>query len=294
MEKVEMANKVAVESGHRLLSLLENEVVSRNLTAETNESVYKFKKVVSLLDSNRFAVAKARRMKTLTIPNLPKRLFLETYPNPNPNPNPLTNNKRPLQLLPATYYPQNQFIDTRLSIRPPCDRTAEPNELQRMHFHHQQEKMKYDADMCSWGEGPSTVSSIVSSLSLEGSVNNQSGQNESGSAGKCHCSKKRKVRVKRTIKVPAISNKMADIPTDEFAWRKYGQKPIKGSPHPRAYYKCSTVRGCPARKHVERCAEEPSMMLVSYEGEHVHPRFITIEALPIMGHQPGINEQFKH
>ena len=43
----------------------------------------------------------------------------------------------------------------------------------------------------------------------------------------------RKLRVKRSIKVPAISNKVADIPPDEYSWRKYGQKPIKGSPHPR-------------------------------------------------------------
>eukprot|EP00252_Welwitschia_mirabilis_P011739 TRINITY_DN2613_c0_g1_i1.p1 TRINITY_DN2613_c0_g1~~TRINITY_DN2613_c0_g1_i1.p1 ORF type:complete len:326 (+),score=59.62 TRINITY_DN2613_c0_g1_i1:254-1231(+) len=96
-----------------------------------------------------------------------------------------------------------------------------------------------------------------------------------GSLGKCHCSKRRKNRVKRIIRVPAISVKMADIPPDDYSWRKYGQKPIKGSPHPRGYYKCSSVRGCPARKHVERAVDDSSMLIVTYEGEHNHTRSVS-------------------
>lgn len=90
------------------------------------------------------------------------------------------------------------------------------------------------------------------------------------SSGRCHCSKKRKSRIKRVTRVPAISSKMADIPPDDYSWRKYGQKPIKGSPHPRGYYKCSSVRGCPARKHVERALDDPMMLIVTYEGDHNH------------------------
>ncbi|KAI4335331.1 hypothetical protein L6164_013986 [Bauhinia variegata] len=92
------------------------------------------------------------------------------------------------------------------------------------------------------------------------------------SSSHCHCSKRRKSRVKRAIRVPATSSKIADIPPDEYSWRKYGQKPIKGSPYPRGYYKCSTVRGCPARKHVERAQDDPKMLIVTYEGEHRHPQ----------------------
>ncbi|MBA0703301.1 hypothetical protein Golax_015631 [Gossypium laxum] len=112
-------------------------------------------------------------------------------------------------------------------------------------------------------------------------------ENVSGS-GKCHCSKRRKNRVKKVIRVPAISSKIADIPADEYSWRKYGQKPIKGSPYPRGYYKCSTVRGCPARKHVERATDDPSMLIVTYEGEHRHSEGAAQENMA-----PGVGLVFK-
>uniref|UniRef100_A0A2P2M7D8 WRKY transcription factor 15 family protein n=1 Tax=Rhizophora mucronata TaxID=61149 RepID=A0A2P2M7D8_RHIMU len=124
------------------------------------------------------------------------------------------------------------------------------------------------SQVSSAGKPPLSSSSVKRKCSSE----NLGGSAKcGGSSGRCHCSKKtRKLRSKRVVRVPAISLKMADIPPDDYSWRKYGQKPIKGSPHPRGYYKCSSVRGCPARKHVERALDDPSMLIVTYEGEHNH------------------------
>ncbi|KAL6845611.1 hypothetical protein ACP4OV_025106 [Aristida adscensionis] len=61
-----------------------------------------------------------------------------------------------------------------------------------------------------------------------------------------------------------------NTPTDSWAWRKYGQKPIKGSPFPRAYYRCSSSKGCPARKQVERSQADPDKVIVTYSFEHNH------------------------
>ncbi|CAI0546452.1 unnamed protein product [Linum tenue] len=63
-----------------------------------------------------------------------------------------------------------------------------------------------------------------------------------------------------------------NLSNDVWAWRKYGQKPIKGSPYPRNYYRCSSSKGCAARKQVERSTTDPNMFIISYAGDHTHPK----------------------
>ncbi|XP_076916255.1 putative WRKY transcription factor 65 [Bidens hawaiensis] len=83
---------------------------------------------------------------------------------------------------------------------------------------------------------------------------------------------------KRIISVPVkeiegsrLKNEINAPPSDSWAWRKYGQKPIKGSPYPRGYYRCSSSKGCPARKQVERNRADPTMVIVTYSSDHNHP-----------------------
>ncbi|RWR94294.1 DNA-binding WRKY [Cinnamomum micranthum f. kanehirae] len=88
-------------------------------------------------------------------------------------------------------------------------------------------------------------------------------------------SKRRKVVEKTVVTVKIEENvgkqKGEGPPSDFWSWRKYGQKPIKGSPYPRGYYRCSTSKGCSAKKQVERCRTDASMLIITYTSSHNHP-----------------------
>ncbi|KAH7666613.1 WRKY domain-containing protein [Dioscorea alata] len=88
-------------------------------------------------------------------------------------------------------------------------------------------------------------------------------------------SKRRKVvqKVVVTVRIEdkAGKQKSEGPPSDFWSWRKYGQKPIKGSPYPRGYYRCSTSKGCSAKKQVEKCKTDASMLIITYTSNHNHP-----------------------
>ena len=90
MEEVEEANRAAVECSHRVLRLLsqpQDQIQYRNLMAQTGEAVFRFKRVVSLLNTG-LGRARVRKMKNFQAPFtqniLLDNLRSKTYSHPKP------------------------------------------------------------------------------------------------------------------------------------------------------------------------------------------------------------------
>ncbi|MQL98096.1 hypothetical protein Taro_030810 [Colocasia esculenta] len=61
-----------------------------------------------------------------------------------------------------------------------------------------------------------------------------------------------------------------DVLDDGYRWRKYGQKTVKNSAHPRSYYRC-VHHTCNVKKQVQRWSKDPGIVVTTYEGIHNHP-----------------------
>ncbi|RRT39693.1 hypothetical protein B296_00050455 [Ensete ventricosum] len=126
--------------------------------------------------------------------------------------------------------------------------------------------------------------------------------------------RKKKPKVRKKLREPRFCFKTmsdVDVLDDGYKWRKYGQKVVKDTQHPRdeqkrthccdpihnpclfaiattisfdavkvaltvgdlficrSYYRC-TQGNCRVKKRIERLAEDPRMVITTYEGRHAH------------------------
>ncbi|XP_057530996.1 probable WRKY transcription factor 13 isoform X2 [Amaranthus tricolor] len=116
-------------------------------------------------------------------------------------------------------------------------------------------------NLWSWGEGKQ--------FQLGGSKRSCGGGN---SVPGVSTLKMKKMKARRKVREPRFCFKTmsdVDVLDDGYKWRKYGQKVVKNTLHPRSYYRC-TQDNCRVKKRVERLAEDPRMVITTYEGRHIH------------------------
>nr|XP_043622090.1 WRKY transcription factor 23 [Erigeron canadensis] len=81
---------------------------------------------------------------------------------------------------------------------------------------------------------------------------------------------KAKKKKEREARFAFMTRSEIDHLDDGYRWRKYGQKAVKNSHFPRSYYRCTSA-SCNVKKRVERCMGDPSYVVTTYEGQHIHP-----------------------
>ncbi|KAF8087819.1 hypothetical protein N665_0565s0005 [Sinapis alba] len=107
---------------------------------------------------------------------------------------------------------------------------------------------------------------------IRGGINNDVHSNSWWRSSSGSGEMKNKVKIRRKLREPRFcfqTKSDVDVLDDGYKWRKYGQKVVKNSLHPRSYYRC-THNNCRVKKRVERLSEDCRMVITTYEGRHNH------------------------